>query len=74
MAEDTEVRSYEPPEEFASEANVNDASVYEEAEHDYEGFWAERASELHWFQEWDQVLEWDPPEAKWFSGGKTNVS
>ena len=65
---------YEPSEEFAREANVNDASVYEEAEQDYEGFWAKRAGELHWFQEWDQVLDWDPPEAKWFVGGKTNVS
>src|SRR5687767_3399635 len=74
MAEDTQVRTYEPPEEFISQANVNDASVYEEAEQDYEGFWAERARELHWFQEWDQVLDWDPPEAKWFVGGKTNVS
>src|ERR671926_737999 len=74
MAEDTQVRTYEPPEEFASQANVNDPSVYEEAEQDYEGFWAERAGELHWFEEWDQVLDWDPPEAKWFVGGKTNVS
>ena len=74
MAEDTQVRTYEPPEEFASQANVNDASVYEEAEQDYEGFWAERARELHWFKEWDQVLDWDPPEAKWFVGGKLNVS
>src|SRR5829696_3177677 len=74
MAEDTQVRTYEPPEEFAREANVNDASIYEEAERDYEGFWAERARELHWFKEWDQVQDWDPPEAKWFVGGKTNVS
>ena len=74
MAEETEVRTYEPPEEFARNANVNDASVYEEAEKDYEGFWAERARELHWFKEWDQVLEWDPPEAQWFVGSKLNVA
>src|SRR3954469_912637 len=74
MAEDTQVRTYEPPEEFTAQANVNDASVYEEAEQDYEGFWAERAGELHWFEEWDRVVDWDPPEAKWFVGGKTNVS
>src|SRR5919107_1914391 len=74
MAEDTQVHTYEPPEGFASQANIRDASVYEEAEQDYEGFWAERAGELHWFKEWDQVLDWDPPEAKWFVGGKTNVS
>ena len=74
MAEDTQVRTYEPPEEFAREANVNDASVYEEAAKDYEEFWAERARELHWFEEWDQVLDWDPPEAQWFVGGKINAS
>src|ERR687890_90981 len=74
MAEETQVRTYEPPEGFAQEANVNDASVYDEAERDYEGFWAERAGELHWFKEWDRVLDWDPPEAQWFVGGKLNVS
>src|ERR671917_509618 len=74
MAEETKVRTYEPPEEFARQANVDDASVYEEAARDYEGFWAERARELHWFEEWDRVLDWDPPEAQWFVGGKLNVS
>ena len=74
MAEETKVRTYEPPEEFTQEANVSDPSVYEEAEQDYEGFWAERAGELHWFKEWDQVLDWDPPEAQWFVGGKLNVA
>jgi acetyl-CoA synthetase len=74
MAEDTQVRTYEPPEEFARGANVQDPSIYEEAAKDYEGFWAERARELHWFEEWDQVLNWDPPEAEWFAGGKINAS
>jgi len=74
MAEETEVRTYEPPEEFARNANINDASVYEEAEKDYEGFWEDKARQLHWFKEWDQVLNWDPPEAQWFVGGKTNVA
>ena len=74
MAEETQIRTYEPPEEFARQANVADPSVYEAAERDFEGFWAEQARELHWFQEWDEVLDWDPPEAQWFVGGKTNVS
>src|SRR5215218_276706 len=74
MAEETQVRKYDPPEDFAQEANVNDPSIYEEAEQDYEGFWAERARELHWFKEWDKVLDWDPPEAQWFVGGKLNVA
>ncbi len=74
MAEETEIRTYEPPEEFVRQANVNDASVYDEAEKDHEGFWEERARQLHWFKEWDRVLDWDPPEAQWFVGGKLNVA
>src|SRR3712207_9260202 len=54
--------------------SVNDAAIYEEAERDFEGFWAEQARVLHWFKEWDQVLKWDHPEAQWFVGGKLNVS
>ncbi len=41
---------------------------------DPENFWAEIASELHWFEKWSTVLEWDLPFSKWFVGGKTNVS
>ncbi|MEQ8770121.1 MAG: acetate--CoA ligase [Phycisphaerales bacterium] len=40
---------------------------------DPEGFWSEVASELHWFEPWDTVVEWDLPDAKWFVGGKTNL-
>ncbi len=67
-------RTFEPPEEFASRANVSDPSVYEKAEQDFEGFWGGFAEELHWFKKYDRVLDWDPPEAKWFVGGKLNVS
>ena len=42
---------------------------------DYEAFWAEHAEALHWDTKWDQVLDWsNPPFAKWFVGGKLNVS
>ncbi len=37
-------------------------------------FWEGPASELHWFKKWDKVLDWKPPYAKWFAGGKTNIS
>jgi acetyl-CoA synthetase len=74
MAEETRIHTYEPPEEFARQANVSDPSIYEEATRDFEGFWAQQARELHWFKEWDKVLEWNPPEAQWFAGGKLNVS
>ncbi len=40
---------------------------------DPEGFWSDVASEFHWFEKWDTVVEWDLPDAKWFVGGKTNL-
>ena len=69
-----EDRRFPPPEEFAKRANIRDPGVYEEAEGDFEGFWARFAGELDWFKKWDKVLDWDPPFAKWFVGGKINVS
>jgi acetyl-CoA synthetase len=73
--EATEVRTYPPPEDFAAQANVNDPSVYERAEQDPEGFWADFARELHWFKEWDRVLdESNAPFYEWFVGGKLNVA
>ena len=69
-----EDRTFPPSEEFRKQANIADPKVYEEAQRDPEGFWAKFAEELHWFRKWDKVLEWDPPYAKWFTGGKLNVS
>ena len=43
------------------------------AESDPDRFWAEEAGKLHWFQPWSRVFETDPPEFKWFSGGRTNL-
>jgi len=39
-----------------------------------EEFWAEQARQLDWFRTWDKVLEWKPPFARWFVGGKLNAS
>ncbi|HIC95476.1 TPA: acetate--CoA ligase [Candidatus Bipolaricaulota bacterium] len=69
-----EERAFDPPEGFVRQANVTDPRVYEEARHDSEGFWEGFARELEWFKPWEKVLEWDPPYAKWFVGGKLNVS
>src|SRR4051794_13535459 len=67
--------TFPPPEDFAEQAVVTDAGIYESADADYEGFWAERAEALHWDKKWDQVLDWsNPPFAKWFVGGKLNVA
>ena len=69
-----EDRRFPPPEGFAGAATVNTTDVYDEAEADFEGFWARFAEELDWFKKWDQVLDWDPPHVKWFQGGQINVS
>jgi acetyl-CoA synthetase len=67
--------SFSPPPGFAEHAVVSDPSVHERAERDPEGFWAEQADALEWRERWNQVLDWsDPPFAKWFVGGKLNVS
>jgi len=70
-----EDRVFEPSAEFRAKANVRDTGPYEEAERDYEGFWATFASELEWSRKWTKVLDWtDPPHAKWFVGGQINAS
>ena len=69
-----ENRRFPPPEEFRQRASAADAAVYQNAQRDPEGFWAHAAAELHWFRRWDKVLEWNLPYAKWFVGGKTNLS
>jgi acetyl-CoA synthetase len=70
----TEDRTFPPPPEFAARANANDASVYATADADPEAYWAQWAHRLHWFQPWERVLDWNPPYAKWFVGGKLNAS
>ena len=52
----------------------HDASVREGAAHDYVRFWDGEARHLHWFEPWDQTLSWNPPFARWFVGGTTNMS
>ncbi len=68
-----EKRIFQPSEEFAKKALVSDPEIYRTAE-DRLAFWAERASTLSWFKKWDTVLEWNPPHAKWFDGGKINAA
>jgi acetyl-CoA synthetase len=67
--------TFSPPSEFVEHAVISDPEIHERAEKDPEGFWAEQAEALHWHEQWDQVLDWsNPPFAKWFVGGKLNVS
>ena len=72
-----ENRVFPPPAEFSAKAHIKSLDEYEklykQSIEDPETFWANAARELHWFKEWDKVLEWDLPWAKWFVGGKTNL-
>src|ERR1700688_651763 len=73
-----EDRIFECSAEFRAQARVQGMDAYErlyrEAESDPAKFWAEIASELHWFKPWDKVLDWNCPWAKWFAGGEINLS
>ncbi|MDI9634691.1 acetate--CoA ligase [Kamptonema cortianum] len=68
-----EDRIYTASDEFKAQANLNDSSVYDSAEEDWQGWWTGWAEKLHWFKKWDTVLEWNRPYAKWFLGGKINA-
>ena len=70
----TETRRFPPPEHFGEGAVVPDRRLYESAFADRLAFWESWAEKLDWFKRWHTVLEWEPPHAKWFVGGKLNVS
>jgi len=74
-----EKRRFKPDAKFARSANVPGRAAYEqlvrEASRSPEKFWARMAKQhVSWFSPWKKTLEWKPPLAKWFIGGKTNVS
>lgn len=74
----TEERLFHPPAAFTEKAAISTNEQYDElyarARDDSDGFWREQANEhLHWFEPFDQVCDWNPPNAKWFVGGKTNA-
>jgi acetyl-CoA synthetase len=68
-----EERRFTPPDELAAAGNAK-ADLYETANADRIAFWETQARRLSWAAPWDQALEWDPPFAKWFVGGKLNVA
>jgi acetyl-CoA synthetase len=69
-----EKRKFPPPKDFVKRANVNTPSIYKDAAKNPARFWERFARELHWFKPWKKALEWKVPYAKWFVGGKLNVS
>jgi len=70
-----EERTFAPSERFKMGSLVVGSSMYDEADRDWQGFWARQAAELlDWSQDWHSILEWDLPFAKWFVGGRLNAS
>src|SRR6202034_1556981 len=74
-----EKRLFPPPAEFSANAHIPSIAdyerLYEEADRDPEKFWGDIAGQLEWFKPWTRVLDWsDAPFAKWFVGGKLNLS
>ncbi len=70
---------FTPLASFSSQAHVGSLEAYKslcrQAEEDPEKFWAEMAEqEIHWFEKWSHVFEWNPPFVKWFVGAKLNAS
>jgi acetyl-CoA synthetase len=65
-----EGRRYPPPPDFAAEANVG-PDVYER---DADDFWRTEGEErVSWFTPFGELLQWDPPYAKWYLGGRLNA-
>ncbi|TBR08913.1 MAG: acetate--CoA ligase [Candidatus Nitrosotenuis sp.] len=62
------------PAKFSIGLGNNDAKIRSDASKDYVEFWASQAKRLSWFKAWDTTLEWNPPFARWFVGGKINAS
>src|SRR5947209_5928055 len=75
LEEMLDIEKFDPPEEFAKNALLNDPKVYEEADKDWKGWWLEQAKELDWFKEPSEILDdSNPPFYKWFTDGKINAS
>ena len=73
-----EHRVFPPPEHFSRRANVPSRARYDElyrrSVEDPEAFWGEMAGRLRWTTRWERVLDWQPPFAKWFVGGRLNIA
>ncbi len=73
-----ENRMFNPSEDFSRNAHIKDMKhyreLYRESLDDPDGFWGRVADELHWFQKWTRVREWNLPFAKWFIAAKSNLS
>jgi len=72
---ETEQRTFPPPAQFVDRCLLSDRSLHDEAEADFEAFWARQARELlDWHDDFHTTLEWNLPFAEWFQGGTLNVA
>jgi acetyl-CoA synthetase len=74
-----ETKRYRPPKGFSQKAHVRSLAasqkLYQQALEKPEEFWGDLADkEIHWFEKWNHVFEWNPPFVKWFVGARTNIS
>jgi acetyl-CoA synthetase len=73
-----EHRIFAPPENFSRSARIQSMDhyrrLYRESMENPDKFWNDAANELHWFQQWTKVRDWNPPFAKWFVDAQTNLS
>jgi len=69
----SEQRRFPPPADFAAQA-LGTPDLYRQAAADRLKFWEDQAGALEWIAPWTTVLDWQPPHARWFVGGKLNVS
>ena len=73
-----ENRVFKPSKEFVKNATIRSFAEYKKlyatSIKSPEKFWADQAADLLWRRKWRKVLDWRPPFAKWFLGGKLNVS
>src|ERR671927_14311 len=66
-----EERRYPPPPAFAAQANAK-PDIYDR---DPDEFWESEGRErVSWFEPFEQLYEWELPYAKWYVGGKLNIT
>src|SRR6202035_2975806 len=69
---------FKPPKDFSQKARIKNLAqyqrMYRESIESPDKVWTREANELVWRQRWRKVVEWKPPFAKWFIGGKLNLS
>jgi acetyl-CoA synthetase len=76
--QDPALKLYRPEASFVKGARINSMAQYQkmyaESIKNPEKFFAREAGDLTWQKKWTKVLQWKAPNAKWFEGGKLNVS